>query len=95
MPGPRPTIERPGDHPSHRVLAAHHLTRGRAHVIELRLGQHIDVGGDLQHRVRRGVQDELAARQVMLAEGIQHGGPAERPVAAEPQVKESRTKNYW
>ena len=42
----------------------HHLARGRARRVELRRRHLVLVGRDLQHRVRRRVDDQLAGREV-------------------------------
>ena len=58
--GARLAAERPRDHAPDRVLAAHDLARGLAGGVELG-GRHlVDVRGDLEHRVRRGVDDQVA-----------------------------------
>ena len=41
------------------------------------------MGGDLQDRVRRGVEDQFTGPQVVLAVLVEHSGPTEGPVAAE------------
>ena len=68
--------ERPRDDAPDGVLARHDLARGGARRVELG-GRHlVDVRGDLQHRVRRRVDDQVAGRQVLLAEVVDHGRAA-------------------
>ena len=54
---------------------------------ELRLGQHVDVGGELEHRVGRGVEDHLAGALVMLAVVLEHHRAAVGGVDAEAQPR--------
>ena len=78
---PRRAAERPRDHAADGVLARHDLARGGAGRIELGGRDLVDVRGDLQHRVRRGVDDQVAGREVLRAEVVDHRGAAVGPVA--------------
>ena len=76
-------VERPGDHAADRVLAGHHLARRLADRVELGLREHVDVHRELEHRVGRGVEDQLAGLQVVRPEVLDHLRAAVGPVAAE------------
>jgi hypothetical protein len=73
--------ERPGDHPPDGVLAGHDLARGEADRVQLGRGDLVHVSGDLQHRVGRRVDDQVAGGQMALAELLDHRGAAVGPVA--------------
>ena len=79
-------VERSRDHPAHGVLAGHHLASGLARRQQPGLGEDVHVRGELEHRVRRGVEDQLAGRKVVLAEVLDHLGAAVGAVAAEAQA---------
>ena len=84
--GPAP--EGPGDHPAHRVFAGHRRPHGAAAGVQLVRRDHVDVGGDLQHRVHRRVDDEVAGAQVLGAEALDRldavrGLVAQHPAAGE------------
>jgi hypothetical protein len=79
-------LERARDHPAHGVLAGHHLTRGLARRVELRLREHVDVRRELKHRVGRRVEDDLAGLEVVRAPVLDDLGAAVGLVAAEAQA---------
>ena len=83
----RLALEGAGDHAPHLVLAVHQLARLLAHLVEAGLVEHVHVGGDLQHRVGRRVEDQLAGLEVMLAEVLDHLGAAVGAVAAEAPAR--------
>ena len=77
----RAAPERARDHAPDGVLAAHDLARGLAGGVQLGLRHLVLVRGDLQHRVGRRVDDQVARAQVLLAEVVDHGGAGVGPVA--------------
>jgi hypothetical protein len=84
--GSRLALERPRDHPADRVLAGHRLARGHAGGDQVLLAEHVAVRGELEHRVRGGVEDDLAGLQVMRAPLLDDLGAARRRIAAEAQA---------
>ena len=58
----RLAAERPRDHAPDGVLAGHDLARRGADRVQLGRRHLVDVGGDLQHRVGRRVDDQVAGR---------------------------------
>ncbi len=82
----RLALERPRDHAPDGVLAGHHRPRGAARLDELVLAQPVVVGGELEHRVGRRVEDHLARAQVVLAELLDDGDAVGRAVGAEAQA---------
>ena len=72
----RLAAERARDDAADGVLAAHDLARRLAGRVELG-GRHlVDVRGDLEHRVGRGVDDQVAGREVLLAVVLDRVGAA-------------------
>jgi hypothetical protein len=66
------------------VLAPHPGTDAAADLIQ-RLGRDdVDVGGDLQHRILAGVEDQRSAAHVLGAEGLDRLDPVVDPVADHP-----------
>ena len=58
------------------------ISRAAAQAAYSSAGGHlVDVRGDLQHRVGRRVDDQVAGREVLLAEVVDHRGAAVGPVA--------------
>src|SRR4029077_16300965 len=76
-----PADERPGDDSADRVLAGEDLARRPATVIELLERNRLLVGGDLEDRVGRGVDDPLARSLVLLPQLLDDLGARRRPVA--------------
>ena len=74
----RRAVERPRDHASHRMLTGHHLPCRDASRVQIRLREPVYVTSDLQHRVRRRVQDRLSGLEVMRTVVLDHLGAAVR-----------------
>src|SRR5439155_24178149 len=53
----RGPVERPRDHAPRRVLSGQDRPRGEAVLVQLLLPHHVRVGGDLEDRVLRRVDD--------------------------------------
>src|ERR1700730_19117271 len=79
-------VERPGDDPPHGVLADHHAAGRLARRVQVRLGQALDMSGDLEHRVGRGVEDGLAGLEVASTVLFEYLGAAEWAVTAEAKT---------
>ena len=76
--------ERPRDHAPDRVLAGHDLARLLAVRVELLDRHDLLVRGDLEHRVGRRVDDQIAGLHVLGAEVGDHLGAAVGAVAEDP-----------
>ncbi len=75
-------FERPGDHPADVVVVAV-LSGDTAYPVELLEGDDVLVGGDLEHRVGRGVQDQFARLEVPGTEVFDDDGSGGGVVAEE------------
>jgi hypothetical protein len=71
------------DHPPDGVLAGHHLARRFADRVQPGLVEHVDVRRDLEDRVGRRVEDQLAGLEVVAPVVLDHLGAAVGAVAAE------------
>ena len=91
---PGRALERPRDHAPDGVLAGHRLARRGARREQVVLAEHVVVGGELQHRVGRRVEDHLAGAQVVLAPLLDDLGPARRVVGAEAQAGDALERRH-
>ena len=68
--GARRTDKRPGDHAANAHTASDEVECDLAHPIELRNRNHLFVSGDLEHAVRRRVDDRLSGAHVFDSEPV-------------------------
>jgi hypothetical protein len=80
----RLALERPRDDAADGVLAGHDLARPAAVFVELLDRHDVLVGGDLEDRVGRRVDDQVAGLHVLGAEVGDHLGAAVGAVAEDP-----------
>ncbi len=84
--GSRFAREGPGDDTSDRVRTVHETSHPFADLVQLRFGHHIDMGRELEDRVDRRVEDQLAGPEVVCPVVLERRDALVRRVAAAPST---------
>jgi hypothetical protein len=63
------------DHTTHSVLTDQKFSGGSAHLIQIRYGDHLFVGSDLEDTVSRRVHNRMASLDVLTAQFLDDDGP--------------------